>query len=1107
MPRRRRRTRPTTTRRTPTFSVVAVPCGLPRWVRWASRLDVVDVGDVVPGVAVEGLFEALLVEVVADEADGAAEDEEAVEAAVGDELVGFLDGEGAAVPEEIDEADGDAAVDVEDEVRALGGRDLFDAEREVEGRGLGEVFFGEVLDDDDAHVGVLERLDAVADAHDEDVVLFALVDEVLGRHALVSRGGHHRRRAVERAAEARADGEEARDERRDEVLAGARRDDGVVRARHRGAVVGRDHEDHLDELGRVRRELLAEPQERQDAADAEVLREDVRDEHARVLELLAAVVGDGRDEVGGLADHAEPLGPRVVHRDLGHLGLGHVGDLAALLEERVDLVDLLAELGERARHDGARGGERRVLVARRLAEAARARARVAELDLERKGRRARPDAPRDERLGDAARLERLDDVVLVGAADLAEEDEDLAVGVVVVPQQVVDEARPRVPVAADGDALAHAVRVARDYVVELVRHAARLGHVAHRARPVELGGDDVVEHAARVADAEAARLDAADRRGADDADALGLGRRDERARLRLGHALGDDGDRLDLLRVLLERLHARLVDRAERREVHHDRRVAVLLAGRRDRRVHGDERLLGAPVELDVVVPLERVDHRGDRRALPLAHEVKVEHPLHGALLEPVDEAPRLVGELLRRHGRQRRLEVGRRARELARPHERRVGRRGLGDRVDQRRVGVEVGDRVEGHEAERERAHGDGVLLGPEDLHREARLVAEREHHLEALLVVGARAAHEDRHVAGEELVLEGLDRLDEALEGGGDVGEVGDAAADDEDLAVVAFGAAHEPEDGARVVVRLLVVRRARVLAVVRQLVREAEVTDRVGVHDGRAAAGDHRPDAARDVEDGQLERRARLGVHRLDVGLLGELGAAERGGEVDLRAPLLLDEERGGLVDLRGEVERRDLARRVDDDRVDLHVDEVEVAVDAHQGLEERREFGAALLRDVHEQRRVDFRGARRFGEPDLEPQRLGVDVADVDAVRAVCAGADVIVASDMLYERALARHLGYTIRAFCPPARAIVCDPGRTDGRKAFFNALAVDGTVLTPQEEEYWVFDPVVLEPDDVRAIRLGRAAEGAATTQSGPSSGNKTPVTIGILEIGSWDGV
>ena len=44
--------------------------------------------------------------------------------------------------------------------------------------------------------------------------------------------------------------------------------------------------------------------------------------------------------------------------------------------------------------------------------------------------------------------------------------------------------------------------------------------------------------------------------------------------------------------------------------------------------------------------------------------------------------------------------------------------------------------------------------------------------------------------------------------------------------------------------------------------------------------AAAGDHRPDAAGVVQDGELQGRARLGVHVRDELLLRERGAAEGG-----------------------------------------------------------------------------------------------------------------------------------------------------------------------------------------------------------------------------------
>ena len=50
-----------------------------------------------------------------------------------------------------------------------------------------------------------------------------------------------------------------------------------------------------------------EPQQTDDTAEADVLLEDVRDAHAGVEQLLAALVTDGGDEGRGLADEAQFL--------------------------------------------------------------------------------------------------------------------------------------------------------------------------------------------------------------------------------------------------------------------------------------------------------------------------------------------------------------------------------------------------------------------------------------------------------------------------------------------------------------------------------------------------------------------------------------------------------------------------------------------------------------------------------------------------------------------------------------------------------------------------------------------------------------------------------
>mmetsp|Transcript_89830 Transcript_89830/g.249790 ORF Transcript_89830/g.249790 Transcript_89830/m.249790 type:complete len:306 (-) Transcript_89830:296-1213(-) len=266
--------------------------------------ELLDVGDVVPRVPVQRLLEAELVEVVADEADGAPEDEEPVQRPEGHELVALLAGESAAGADHVHEGHRDAAVHVQDEVRALASGELLHREGKVEDRGGLEVLLRELLDDDDALVRVRQGLHPVADAHDELVGLLHLVDELLGADAAVVRLGEHLRGVVQGTAEPRPDGEQPAAERRHEVLPRPGADDGVVGAADGGPVVRRDHQDHLDELRASRGELPAEPEQRDHAADAQIPVEDIRDRDAAVLELLTTIVGDGGDEVRGLADHA-----------------------------------------------------------------------------------------------------------------------------------------------------------------------------------------------------------------------------------------------------------------------------------------------------------------------------------------------------------------------------------------------------------------------------------------------------------------------------------------------------------------------------------------------------------------------------------------------------------------------------------------------------------------------------------------------------------------------------------------------------------------------------------------------------------------------------------
>lgn len=259
------------------------------------------------------------------------------------------------------------------------------------------------------------------DAGDQLVLLPHRVDEVAGAETLVEGLGELLGGTVEGSAEAGADGEETGDEGRDEVLAGTGGDDGVHGTGDGGAVVGSQHENHLEELARVVWETAAEPEEGHDTADSDVLFEDIRDGHAGVQKLLATVIGDGGDEGSGLSDQAKLLRPRVIERDLGHDWLGLWLDAAGLDEGLVDGAEksghILEGLGDV--ESGLLHGL--VLVGSGLELGVGKRSSVSELNLGLEHARAGSDRPGNNWLGDGSVLDGLDDAVLLDSTNLTQQ--------------------------------------------------------------------------------------------------------------------------------------------------------------------------------------------------------------------------------------------------------------------------------------------------------------------------------------------------------------------------------------------------------------------------------------------------------------------------------------------------------------------------------------------------------------------------------------------------------------------------------------------------------------------------------------------------------------
>lgn len=136
-------------------------------------------------MTVERSLQPLLIEVVTNETNATTENKEAVESTNLDVLVSFLWSESTTVTEQVDEANGNATVDVEDELEEdrystnddkneviathcifLGSGHFLDGEGIVEQAVAREVFVHVLLDELDTEIGVVNALDLVTDTRD-----------------------------------------------------------------------------------------------------------------------------------------------------------------------------------------------------------------------------------------------------------------------------------------------------------------------------------------------------------------------------------------------------------------------------------------------------------------------------------------------------------------------------------------------------------------------------------------------------------------------------------------------------------------------------------------------------------------------------------------------------------------------------------------------------------------------------------------------------------------------------------------------------------------------------------------------------------------------------
>lgn len=297
----------------------------------------------------------------------------------------------------------------------------------------------------------------------------------------------------------------------------------------------------------------------------------------------------------------------------------------------------------------------------------------------------------------------------------------------------------------------------------------------------------------RVTDSEASRLDTTDSGGPDDENAPLASQVQDLSGMPLRNTLGDQSDRLDLRE--LEGIEGAGVHTSGTGEVDEHVDLGVLSNGLLERSVDRKESLLGSPVELLDVVTTEWVDHGGDTGGVTSARVVEVQHALDGAGLQTIYEGssgiverPEIGASAVAGGGLREvddliagldALSVGLdSANRGASLDLRRLGSRSRGDAVGN---GL-----VASLHAESEGNNLRDVSLGTVHLNRHTQRLSKKAHGLQTLLVVGATTTNEDLDAVVDQLLLVLLEGTDDTLEGGSDVGEVGNTTTNDENLAL---------------------------------------------------------------------------------------------------------------------------------------------------------------------------------------------------------------------------------------------------------------------------------------------------------------------------------
>mmetsp|Transcript_95423 Transcript_95423/g.150198 ORF Transcript_95423/g.150198 Transcript_95423/m.150198 type:complete len:240 (+) Transcript_95423:133-852(+) len=166
-----------------------------------------NVGDIIPRMSVQRLLQALLIQVMPDETSRARQHEETIQATMVDQLINLFVLECSTASKHVNKATRNATIHIQNEVGLFGSCNLLNAQCEIQDFRFSKMFQSILLDQLHAHVGICFTFDAVADTHDENVVFFAIVYELLGINTTICRLREHLCSIVQCASKSRSNGQ------------------------------------------------------------------------------------------------------------------------------------------------------------------------------------------------------------------------------------------------------------------------------------------------------------------------------------------------------------------------------------------------------------------------------------------------------------------------------------------------------------------------------------------------------------------------------------------------------------------------------------------------------------------------------------------------------------------------------------------------------------------------------------------------------------------------------------------------------------------------------------------------------------------------------------